>query len=236
MLVPNPRFDMPSLFYPGRKPTGNVQIDWENPITDGLTNMLLMDSYNIVDLAKDRITEVLISGLKGSDAITSSDASPPVSQFPLREQGTVIFDGNMENYTVAGVFLSLRGGLPVNIPTILYRSSDTAINFRINDNTVALNSPVAVFGSPETVTKAFTWDDSTNTREMYINGDFADSSSTAFTWVSQSTDEVILYDDRSGGGNVGGSLQKYLMNFSRVLSPTEISSLKSDPYQFLIPA
>ena len=36
MFIPNSKLDMPELLYPGRKPVGNVKIDWSNPLSRGI--------------------------------------------------------------------------------------------------------------------------------------------------------------------------------------------------------
>lgn len=50
-FLPNPRFEQPTLFIPGVKPTGLVKIDWEHPLSVGLSSF----GIGPVDLAHDVI-------------------------------------------------------------------------------------------------------------------------------------------------------------------------------------
>ena len=46
VVIPDPRWEMPELLTPGRKPTGNVVIDWSNPLSRGLKRYWLLNGFS----------------------------------------------------------------------------------------------------------------------------------------------------------------------------------------------
>jgi len=74
----------PNLWVPGKKPVGNVKIDWGHPLADGIEMYLPMDSKMDHDLvtynritstpnAQDRVTETV--GRKGKQLTSRNDAA-----------------------------------------------------------------------------------------------------------------------------------------------------------------
>jgi hypothetical protein len=54
-FIPDPRFEMPQLFEPGRKPVGNVEIDWNHPMTRKLEAYLYAIPGGVIDLVSGRL-------------------------------------------------------------------------------------------------------------------------------------------------------------------------------------
>lgn len=54
-VIPDPRFEMPELFEPGRKPVGPVVIDWSHPLAKKLETFLYFRDGNVVDLVSGRV-------------------------------------------------------------------------------------------------------------------------------------------------------------------------------------
>jgi len=232
---------------PGMKPVGPVEIDYTNPLSRSLDAFMLFDGYEATNLvAPNRFKfgssykgiDDLKGGAKGLEAhITALTTTGEVYRIvPMRSfnQGTAIFSGCFENYTGAAGFFSLRT-VDTAPNTIFFRLDNNSIRVRINGSTIVLDSPVDVFGSTTSVVKTITWNEDTNTRSLYIDGAFADSDGTAFSWVDQVPNEYSLYGDNSAGGNVANSWQRYAMTFDRELTEGEVASLYRDPYQLLRP-
>lgn len=68
LVIPDPRWETSELLYPGRKPVGNVVIDWSHPLTKGLVRYYLPSSATITsrsgdgqlwDYAKDKYSQYI---------------------------------------------------------------------------------------------------------------------------------------------------------------------------------
>ena len=230
------------------KPVGPVEIDYNNPLARNLDALLLFDGYEVTNLvAPNRFKfgsshkgiDDLKGGAKGLEAhlelLTTTGEVYRIPAARSFNQGTVIFSGCFDTFAGAGGFFSLRTG-DTTPNTIFFRLDNNSIRVRINGSTIVLDSPVDVFSSTTSVVKTITWNEDTNTRALYIDGAFADSDGTAFTWADQVPNEYSLYGDNSAGGNVSDSWQRYAMTFDRELTEGEVASLYRDPYQLLRPA
>mgnify|MGYP003646274678 CR=1 FL=1 len=64
-FIPDPRFEMPSLLEPGRKPIGPVEIDFNHPLSRGLLTALYYRDGNVTDLVTGRVMQEINSPSSG---------------------------------------------------------------------------------------------------------------------------------------------------------------------------
>jgi hypothetical protein len=77
----------------------------------------------------------------------------------------------------------------------------------------------------------YTWDDSANSRQVFLDGVSIGSSSNAFTWNGTGTDYFRIGGRPTGIGRFAGGIYSYFYIYDSVLSSSQVSSLYSDPYQ-----
>jgi len=76
LILPDPRFEMPELFIPGKKPVGKVEIDWTHPLARGLIffNMPGAGPHQYYDLTGGAVTG-LNPNLLAGDVVAHDNTS-----------------------------------------------------------------------------------------------------------------------------------------------------------------
>ena len=244
--LPDSRLAMaPALLEPGRKPTTPVEIDWEHWAARDLEMQLLLTgkSFPPRNLATGR---QLTGG--GTPSIVYSDARAAPSGIEVYRDSVAATHYLAHNYgnlnagsfrvfgeliaNGLGTIFSLRvTGSSTN--TLCWRSSDSAINLRINGSTVTLTSSQQLYsaGINDIVIQ---WNAASNTRELWVNGVLEDSDATSFTWSDETNKKIGLFRDGSGAGYVYG-WHRLVEIRSRMLAASEVTVLNQAPYQFLRP-
>jgi hypothetical protein len=238
LILPNPRFEKPSLFYPKRKPVGNVKIDWSHPLTRGL-------SFCVLD------EQDLVSGvwpLRGTGYEYSIEGGGKCSDFTKSANSYLdypkaIFDSYGDGLSVFSVQKTLSA---IGVHYLIDTTSGNTEHFRVfvengssprfrlfADSAKNLNAVTAgrIMGREE-VSLACTYDKA----EMKISVDGALSDA-----VAQTGDITPQIDNlRLGSALIPSDRGNYflyiILIYKRALSAIEIKSLHANPYQFLIPA
>lgn len=250
LIIPNPRFEMPELFYPGRKPVGSVKIDWDHPLSREMKECHLLTQPNDLDLVdhvireqdyRTALTEVSKGGLVftslGGAIEAENDQAIRLKQVGPVPSGyvTVIFEhnpagqqGDMYLYTHGDHLADHRIYLGVNLSAEIIVRLGAGVTEAIASVQNGINIAT------------MTW--SGTTADVCLNGVFY---TYTFTGVPGSygdaTIETLLggYNNpstsegqqRSFGGTIYGCYQG-----GRRLIKEEMSSIDTHPYQFLIPA
>jgi len=223
---------------------GDVEIDTEHPLAKYINNYLLFQDGQLIDLAGSvafgEITDIDSVRKKATgneihlEGNGSSNAQPiVVSNSKDLSNGSVYMSGSFDNVVGAGVFFSLRTS-DSTPNTLLFRSTDSAVNLRLAGSTVSLTSSKAIFNTTISTNKLITWGGGVR-RTLYVDGVQEGTDATAFTWSNRSDDEFILYGDGQAGGNVTDSWQSSAIVFSKELTAGEAKSLQDNPYQILKP-
>ena len=90
LIIPDSRFEMPSLQYPNRKPVGNVKIDWGHPLAKKL-QFLYLGGY--VDLVSGDVGEIVNGAyphrgdLDASMGAAGNGPNKPSIRFPTLSKG-----------------------------------------------------------------------------------------------------------------------------------------------------
>ena len=99
LAIPDSRMLMPELLIPGRKPVGNVEIDWSNSLTTGLRYYTLCNSLNVVDLVTGKQTAassdpVIFKGDLKTSRVSSNSADIGVPSievdFQITDQASIV--------------------------------------------------------------------------------------------------------------------------------------------------
>ena len=239
------------MLIPGRKPVGPVQIDWTHPLTDGLgvasyvlehnkrirDNILGAGDYGYGSGYESAVTTFRYSG-NGLQAYYDNSLPSSRGYYPRYKNlssGSIRLSVSNVVAVGLGALWSFRTAISTATNTLVWRNTDSAVNFRINGSTVVLTSSRQIYSGGD-LDIIFQWDDSANIRQLFVNGVLEDDDSTAFTWADSSTNQFQLFADGSGAGTTEAWLNFWEVREGVVLSKGEVMSLHRDPYQFLIPA
>lgn len=243
-----PRIAHPDFAFPGRKPVGPVKIDWSHPLARGLCKVYLPrvsggNIINVVNGAKENFihtgTAKVIGGTEGEVAFIERSAGQiqlsPVGAMPA---GTVFF-------RLAHREIAIGGGNTRS----WFTHADYANNHRIymsmygNGGAVAsrLGGSAQVqsadgFLTANTVySDCMTWGAVTTNSKRYVNGNVASTFNRGSEVPGSTTDDTFLGYKTDGGIASSSNIFACFM-WLRQLSDSEVVSISSDPYQFLIPA
>lgn len=229
LIIPDSRFEMPSLFYPGRKPVGNVKIDWSHPLARGLVGFHLMDGRNLAKETSSRLpsgsTTYTVDGIAfdplGTYFTPDSQELAKTTAFTatVRVIGLV---GTSDHNPIIGA--GDRGWL------IKGTKSNKLEFFTYNSTWNAFSVPYVSGSNPYLSMSS----DGVTTRG-YINGlEVGAIASGLFENVGDypveigRNSEIVSRD--------GSAVTSLVILHTRDLAPQEIASLHANPYQFIIPA
>jgi hypothetical protein len=248
-FIPDPRFEMPELLIPGRKPIGPVVIDWDKSLTRGLEALFiaqgpillnLMDSSNnIFDVGGEAtFPEVVPSVGMGLSSVATSTDSGLTSNFKI---------SSTSEYTIAyhGMFTELGASFRLFLMGQTQAGGGSGYDMggpyfgnSGNFNFFAKNG--GVVGSSQTgaslVNKPFTWSgryksgESSGTRQ-HING-VLDGVGTISG--AAGTSYPLQIGRRWANNDVLDSVSVLIPVWGRGLSDPEILAWHSDPYNSLV--
>lgn len=240
LVIPDSKFEMPALFYPNRKPVGNVKIDWGHPLSKGLVGLWLFNNrtFNLVtegfELSDTNVNYVeTLDGkagvfgpgasrsfkLKDAAARYASDKFTYFSRFKWYAQssaGRLVSNTNSSNI---GSTLQVGGGA---------YAATCYINTGSWTGTFGNTVPAGV------VTSIASTYDRKNVK-VYNNGIVTGSSSLTGTPAHSLLVTELGARVNDTTENFDGEIY-YTSIYDKALSEVEVSSLTSNPYQLLIPA
>jgi hypothetical protein len=250
VVIPDPRWENPAMLIPDRKPVGPVQIDWSNPLTNGLvalpmaTGRGLLDPVGRANWVANRPQN--IQAFK-SDFIASPDtdhaydtATPVVRDLPEQPEFTVVCIAYSQgppgtpNPAVAGwsgsddmIFYVNSSSNNTNTARIFWRNCPGGPQILDAGNGfVGLGVRVS-FGVRFKTSSGTAYTDGFEQGIIENSQSATDSGRGTFSrfefgrWLTQRADR--------GGLSI-------VSMWERALSDAEIQSVSADPYQFLIPA
>lgn len=246
LFLPDSRFEMPELFIPGRKPVGNVMIDWSNPLTRGLEFYAPFVDFTTRDLVSGQYATTLSDvnyathhgEVEANDwALLNTlvyDSAPSLN----KGKGAVLIRvSGLKDASYTRLFDG--GGTGYN-NTIFYQETDKYdVNMRFAGTSVRMVAgPPTVFDVSEAIAKPHTlvlqWDSSKALREYWVDGVLRASVVNSFD-ATQWGSKMCFFGKVDGtSGVVGG--KRELGYFNRLLEPQEIRAIHENPHQFLIPA
>ena len=237
LIIPDSRFEMPSLFYPGRKPVGNVKINWSHPLTKGLVGCWIFQMNG---------SQISPISLNSESSITPNGLHCPSSGNEVTNGAVVGQDGDATD--IVGDF-SIVSKVRPTVPytgddyrAIISRRSAAGyqLHFRLKDaGVVSLLTSGGSVDAVETVPSG-EWHEISVTsnpsgRDFYINKASESALFKSISHVSSAT--IIGSTEITNSYNLafGGDIS-YVFLFNRKIGAVENSRLHASPYQFLIPA
>ena len=245
-FIPDPRFEMPSLFEPGRKPVGPVEIDWQNGLTRGLKSFVI-SRPELVEL----VTNTRLIEASGNSTIDSSFGHGPTytTSDSTSTEYTVDFGsiGSNSGFTILARFYltaidsygaPVYYGLGSNSGRRIELGKNGSGNIYVSFNNTwqktwtksfPLNQWVTVVGvmRPDLTCTIYV-KDSTGVFEETVSGvsDDGDFSMNKMGWGASQF---------SSSRNSTGSIELSGL-YNRPASEGEARLIVNNPYQFLIPA
>ena len=250
-FLPDPRFEMPGLFEPGRKPIERVEIDWTNPFAKNLVHCYLFsDTQQLEDLVSGNNAVPFNGPLfdvynreRGWDFDGSNDrmecgVSPQTSKLTfalkmLTVGGTaaqwdrIIQRGNTDTYGFALV--------PYNTTTREFLFTDW-----LSSSDYSIETTTGIFDSmplPSIVMVTSPRSGTVTDGRIYVNGVQHNTIQTALGEVAFSGTGSDLFIARRAHTNTqwwDGAIG-FVMVWDRVFSAAEAKGFNLNPYQFLIP-
>lgn len=251
-FIPDPRWEIPELLIPGRKPIGEVEIDWNNRLTKDLKayglgtydilNKKILSYYTdsadpIADYLRfndDARNEAIVVDSLGNDWGSGSTA------ITMATNCRFIGSSDSDEDTVMGQWSNCQGGTTNNAKRLMlrYHSDEPAIYV------VGYDTQSRIYNISQDL------DDGAfhTIAAMFRNGDLklnvdgvTDSGGTACSALLSSSHSK--FPEVMGGHNATGTSQtdgarfdvKWWGFWDRGLSDDELLRLHLDPYQFLIP-
>ena len=253
-------FKLPKEFTVGfsniKKPTIPVEIDWSNPLTEGLVgcwlfntgggetwidltgnNTSLGDSHEVERKVSQGVEVANFTGASNSGGISLGESTLPLS-FHDTNECSFIFKANLRNNGAGSARLIARGtnGNMSDGWALWFASSNRLLKFGI-DNDYA-NEMVAgtafEYGVPHTQGLSYSGVDDTG--YWYFNGDTDGNTTESSPAFSDATRKVGIGNrgDRVGGDRqLEGDLH-FLYVYNKVISSNEHKSLYEQPYQILM--
>jgi len=259
--IPDPKLLMPELLIPGRKPVGNVRIDWNHPLSKGLY-FCWVPRLSDVSIKPDGL-----NGMPIWDLVTKNF-------FQYDNNNTLSGSIKMGRHDICMKEKVSSASGSINIPahggsdgTVLALLSDDSAHFGrmtgvIDTNTVGAFCTDYGNGGPTANIRTLIGSGYTGTSGTSPTTDYTDlltikgtsfhgSSRTHFhidttqrifkdyTWSSSNviSNFTMGIQDENLTENMPSALEQYMLAFwTRPLSNAELLSLYSNPYQILIPA
>ena len=265
-IIPDPRFEMPELFTPGRKPAGKTAINVGHPIARGLVTHCPFSSSTPVANIGSYGGEAIIGGSSGitrngrgyyfddsyndelnkhirvpipdsmNAALNAMSASGLTAVVHFNAARTALVGSNRDLIVLAGNYLSSNAAQAL----IINNSGSGGGEFQSwsgpDSKRIIISSPNLTVGKDEVF--AFSYDVATNNTRIAVNGVATgeDSLFSSNTGLTYSG-YYLLGTDLEGGTTKNFNGTIYSVTmWDRALSKEELLSVTYNPYQFLLPA
>lgn len=249
MIIPDSRWEMPGLLTPGRKPAGNVKIDWSLPLTNGLSVYLLFNK-NAHNLATGQtFDEPLVPWdyIDSPNGILTDNTTENASTYSLPQDPSAYCYGTYPNgrsyfivCTPSAVTAGPQGlfieGATINGISVMYRTTPDTLNYYYTSDSGAdvSNAPSSQTFSPgDEMRVACVYSKTNNNLKVYLDGKLDYTSGTLGAMGAHTA------RPECGGSSLGrewyGTIEVFAV-WDRELTPEEAKSFNDNPYQVLIPA
>jgi hypothetical protein len=234
-FIPDPRFEMPSLLEPGRKPVGLVEIDWGHPIAKKILHYWMHQNSAGIDLITQQRLTVTAPKRRGGLAIDSTsnymlNSTQPA--IPIGMSVMHIYTPSVD--TTTNRYLSDFGG--ENEFAIIAGYQDGNYNlfggsYPISGN--ASNSQMPMSGAGITDALCYTVNADFTNLTGYVNGiEYVNAN-------PNSGDLEASQGFRIGSSWAGNNAAIGIFDATiifQALTSDEVKRITQDPYQMLIPA
>ena len=250
IVLPDSRIEMPELFIPGRKPTGQVVIDWSHPLARGLE----LGAIDGTEIVKNRPTNFATPVVPvGGEMTQISGASPGYNSSSFKLINDVLFgtgDASLYfrvyvrdasfysgNTTHSGGWVEQFGGAFGARVSLAYYGPTTVALYcsrrfsATGPSDLGVNQPNKIY--------SYVWTISGGGTHSLYRSDKAAPIVDAGSYGTYSNDDMTAggsYPDYYYRLNDDDSEMNSFFVWRRTLSQSESRIILKDPYQFLIPA
>ena len=235
LVIPDSRFEMPSLFLPGVKPVGNVRIDWGHPLASGVRYMLSPDMRgNLVSGVVASLGAAVIKPKAEGLSLVNADSSD-YSLFLMNE--SLLFDRDQPFTVIYSAAKDSEGSIKAMVMGSSQSNSfiwEPAGKIRLytdesKTHDFPTNHPLDKF---RIVAITSTGNGGSSVLSAYINGEMFGQKIGVAAGFSFNR---LMSGLSNSSYNYNGRMRD-VMVFAGCKSSDEIRGLSANPYQFLIPA
>jgi hypothetical protein len=245
VLIDNVLLREPNLAVPTKKPVGNVEIDWEHPLTEGLEFTTLC--RGIYDGSVDNNSQVIAVGgtpeqERGGIAFNSSS-----SEYIRFEDGNITQSYPITFFAVVYIpatFTSCRAisFADASNPDYYFQltttssSNDVAYSHRGGSasSSVFISRGGVVKGGAINVIAGVSA--ASNDHKVYLNGELVGTNTNTQNVFDKTMDRLTVGAILDSTPSYGNGTVHCATVFNKALSPGEVANISRDPYQILIPA
>ena len=252
LWIPDRKLEMPSLFEPGKKPTGDVEIDWDNPLTKGLVSMPWVTPQGIIDLVTGKpMTEIEVNTpldivpVKGEIMGGGGGTKKAVYSLPeeITSKAVTMYcrfqcDWDATNDAVCGLGES---ALNVRMACFARAAYDTRWQCDEQDGSNEVTLSRAGSADPKKIESGIFSNEVGRQKAYFAENDVIyNSHGSAQNFPNGFPDfaNISLAVGNENGASAGGTLAGYvscLMAFKVAKSDAEQISIITNPFQFLVP-
>jgi len=237
LILPDRKLEMPSLYYPGRKPVGNVKIDRTNKITKGLTSFLFFNDF-YRDIVGNQITAVggNFTSDRSYNALNKTDRLD--TNIAVTPSMTVIADftwSNASSDSSNAIFGTIANNIVSGFELVVEKATG-----KVWWASIALynvNYTTAIISHNERHIFTFAYDEFYGL-SVYMDGVIIASDVNTGALNSVTTSPLQFFqrgDMYASNFDATGTLHS-AMTFDRKLSESEVKSLYKNSYQILTKA
>lgn len=252
LILPDSRLETPELFYPGRKPVGNVKLLHSHPIVQKANDILLLNDGNIPPLNLINNKKWEVDTINGSQdyAYQSVNGNISLKRQDLDESGIVYKNEATTINTDNNPYFTMC------IYTILAAPSAAHVSLLSRGDTSRDGLPVWFYTSESTSTLKFWFKNDYRWTGIPVNvgkkhiflhrydGSFNSIFYDSARGVWESFAGVSLNDTASDRTWLGGgfdnelpcAFELFIAGIGQVPSIPECHKIVKDPYSFLVPA
>jgi hypothetical protein len=227
----------PNLLIPGKKPIGPVKIDWSNPLSIGLIEYYLCNSYRSLfgrNLTPATSSNYEVRAINGDQYIwqSNSQATATLDSFISASSPITIL---IKFINIQSFGNDNRHFINSSSSSIICRSTNSsAYEFLVNSLTNDRISHSFAFTAGESFVGGGSWG-GTGTYLRVITSTESDGTKiTQNGSASTGTYSSATHTINVNGGSMDGLV--WISCWNRQLSEVEVNEFIADPYQFLIPA
>lgn len=236
LILPDSRFEMPELFYPGRKPVGKVKIDGSHPLALGLVFATIDFKENlVVPETLDSNDSLIKANILIHDDVTDK-LTLDVSNFETKTKSEVSYCLGYEKTDGTN---RASGAFGYTAPSSADRSG---VSLPYSDGIVYFDHGGVANGVNRLVTSGVSYgnDDwvfissvAQSKMEMYQNGILEASNSGGVTRSVAGAQPFSLGTHAAQSSDL--AKYRYFYIYSIPITNASVKRLSKDPYQFLIP-
>tara|TARA_R110000851_G_scaffold120039_1_gene248162 strand:+ start:69 stop:809 length:741 start_codon:yes stop_codon:yes gene_type:complete len=241
-FIPDPRWEMPELLIPGRKPVGPVEIDWTSKLITKYKpyHIWVFNDYGAVDLVTAKETfyfkGATLNGKDGAhvegsnnsyiDLMEDSSSLPSsgVTIFLRQDNNNTVNSDNVNGFGVKSTTSTDRLGahLPYSNGTVYFDHGGIGGNGRIT------------YSGGATGSNAWVFKNGSSQRSIWKNGVRVSNASGSLNRSTTSAAFGLGYHGSNTTNNANQGDYKYMYIFPS-MDDADIELMSSDIYQFLIP-